>query len=322
VSSTGWELRLNVERFGGLGCRPAERFVGFRRTVLDGPEGRFFLGDRTLGRLRTRGGRLRRGFSVSRPGRRRLIVVVGQTFAEPPRRSISPPLLRTVWSFSVAITISISIATLGRTTLGRSAFGRTTFRQAAFGESTFGQSAFGRTTFRQSAFGESTFGQAAFGRTTFRQSAFGESAFGEPPFGHSTFGQPSLGRSAFGRTISVAPRRFAVAPWVVDVATRLARAVAGAEVALVAQVFAIVLGLDVGDVKESIAADGKVDEGGLDGRLEIDDLSLVDVSGVALVAGSLEVQFFEHAILNDGDATFLRLEDVNQHLFLHAVGLS
>ena len=40
----------------------------------------------------------------------------------------------------------------------------------------------------------------------------------------------------------------------------------------------VVLGLDVGDVEEAVAADREVDERGLDGRFEVDDPALVDVS--------------------------------------------
>jgi hypothetical protein len=80
----------------------------------------------------------------------------------------------------------------------------------------------------------------------------------------------------------------------------------------------IVLGFHVGDVQETVAADGEVDEGSLDRRLEIDDLALVDVAGVALVAGALDVQLLKDAILDDGDAAFLGLEHIDQHFFLHA----
>src|SRR5262249_19881643 len=35
------------------------------------------------------------------------------------------------------------------------------------------------------------------------------------------------------------------------------------------------------------------------------------------VAGALDVQLFQDAVFQDGDPAFLRLEDVNQHLFFH-----
>ncbi len=70
----------------------------------------------------------------------------------------------------------------------------------------------------------------------------------------------------------------------------------------------VVLRLDVRDVKEAVAADREIDEGGLYGRLEIDDLTLVDVTGVVLVAGSLDVQLFEDAVLDDRDTALLGLK--------------
>src|SRR5262249_21237090 len=75
--------------------------------------------------------------------------------------------------------------------------------------------------------------------------------------------------------------------------------------------------LHVADVQKAVAADAEIDERRLDGRLDVDDAALVDVADVALVAGALDVQLFEHAVLEDGDAALLRLEDVDEHFFLH-----
>ena len=311
VSSTGREFGLDVERFRGLGRRPAQRFVDLRRPVLHGPNGRVLLGERPVGRLGARGRRPRRGrgLGISRPrrGRRCLVVVVGQAFAEATRRPVAPAFFGTVGPLSITVSIP-------------------PFRGASFGLRSFGRATLGWTSL-----GWTSLGQSSLGWTSLGQSSLGWTSLGQSSLGQSSLGRASLGQSSLGRAISVATRTFtiasrlvAVASRVVGVSARLAApiAIAGAEVALVAQVFAIVLRLNVGDVQEAVAADGEVDEGGLDGRLQIDDLSLVDVPGVALVAGPLEVQLFEHAILNDGDAAFLRLEDVNQHFFLHAVGLS
>jgi hypothetical protein len=80
----------------------------------------------------------------------------------------------------------------------------------------------------------------------------------------------------------------------------------------------VVLRLDVRDMKETVAADREIDEGGLYRRFEIDDLSLVDVPGVALVAGALDVQLFEDAVLDDRDPALLGLQDIDQHFFFHA----
>jgi hypothetical protein len=80
----------------------------------------------------------------------------------------------------------------------------------------------------------------------------------------------------------------------------------------------IVLRLDVRDVQEAVAADGEIDERRLDRRLEVNDLALVDVTGVTLVTRALDVQLLKHAVLDDGDAALLGLEHVDQHFFLHA----
>ena len=81
----------------------------------------------------------------------------------------------------------------------------------------------------------------------------------------------------------------------------------------------VVLRLDIRDMKEAVAADREINEGGLYGRFEIDDLTLVDVPGVALVASPLDVQFFEDAVLDDRDSALLGLQNIDQHFFFHAV---
>ena len=80
----------------------------------------------------------------------------------------------------------------------------------------------------------------------------------------------------------------------------------------------IVLRFDVGDVEETVATDGKIDESGLNGGLKVDHLALVDISGIAFVAGSFDVQLLQDAVFDDGDTALLGLEDVDQHFFLHA----
>jgi hypothetical protein len=81
----------------------------------------------------------------------------------------------------------------------------------------------------------------------------------------------------------------------------------------------VILRLDVRNVEEAVAADREVDKRRLDGRLQVDDPSFVNVACVALVAGSLHVQFLENAVLDDGDPAFFGLEHIDQHFFLHAV---
>lgn len=100
------------------------------------------------------------------------------------------------------------------------------------------------------------------------------------------------------------------------VATAFAVAVAGARVGF--EVAVIILRFDVGDVKEAVAADREVNERGLDRRLEVDDLSFVDIPGIALETGAFDIKLLEDAIFDDGDTAFLGLEHVDEHFFLHA----
>ena len=99
-------------------------------------------------------------------------------------------------------------------------------------------------------------------------------------------------------------------------------AVARAEFGVVGQVAAVIPRFDVGDVQEAVAADREVDEGGLNGRFEIDDAAFVDVAGIAFVAVAFHVQFFQDAVLDDGDPAFLGLKNVDKHFFFHAGDLS
>jgi hypothetical protein len=81
----------------------------------------------------------------------------------------------------------------------------------------------------------------------------------------------------------------------------------------------VILGLDVRNVEKAIAADREVDEGRLDGRLDVDDLALVNVARIALVAGAFHIQLLENTVLHNGNAAFFGLEHIDQHFFLHAV---
>ena len=80
-----------------------------------------------------------------------------------------------------------------------------------------------------------------------------------------------------------------------------------------------ILRFDVRDVEEAVAADREIDERGLNGRLEVDDASFINVAREALVAGSLDVKLFENTVFDDGDPAFLGLFHVDQHFFLHAI---
>ncbi len=68
-----------------------------------------------------------------------------------------------------------------------------------------------------------------------------------------------------------------------------------------------VLRLDVADVQEAVAADAEIDERRLDARLDVDDLSLVDVADVVVLAGPFDVELFEDSVFDDRDPAFLRL---------------
>gem|GEM_PF-6511071 len=78
-----------------------------------------------------------------------------------------------------------------------------------------------------------------------------------------------------------------------------------------------ILGFHVGDVQKAVAADREINERGLNRRFEIHDLSLVDIAGIAFVAGALNIKLFKDAVLDNRDAAFLGLEHVDQHFFLH-----
>ena len=79
----------------------------------------------------------------------------------------------------------------------------------------------------------------------------------------------------------------------------------------------VVLEFHVADVQKPIAAHTEIDESGLDTGLDVDDPALVDVSDVVLETVTFDVQFLKDPILHDGNPTFLRLEDVDQHFLLH-----
>ena len=84
---------------------------------------------------------------------------------------------------------------------------------------------------------------------------------------------------------------------------------------------AIVTGFDVGDVEKSVSANGKVNEGRLDGWFEVYNSAFVNIPCVGLVTGTFDVKFFQHAIFNDGDSALLGLEHIDEHLFFHCSGI-
>ena len=78
-----------------------------------------------------------------------------------------------------------------------------------------------------------------------------------------------------------------------------------------------VLRLDVADVQKPVPADSEVDKRRLDARLQVYDDAFVDVSDVIVLSGPLDVELFEHSVLNDRNPAFLRLGDVDQHFLFH-----
>ena len=80
-----------------------------------------------------------------------------------------------------------------------------------------------------------------------------------------------------------------------------------------------VLGLDVADVQEAVAADAEIDEGRLDARLQVDDDAFIDVADVAVLPRALHVQLFQGPVFHDRDPAFLRLRDIDQHFLFHGL---
>ena len=68
-----------------------------------------------------------------------------------------------------------------------------------------------------------------------------------------------------------------------------------------------ILGLDVADVQEAVPPDPEVHKGRLNAGFDIDDASLVDVAHQVVLAGSLDIQFLQQAVLDNGDSALLRL---------------
>ena len=84
-----------------------------------------------------------------------------------------------------------------------------------------------------------------------------------------------------------------------------------------AQQMLVILVLDVGNVQKAVPTHAEIDEHRLNTGLDVNHLALVDVSDVVFLARPFNIQLFENAVLDDGDAALLRLKDVDQHLFFH-----
>src|SRR5207249_1787255 len=90
-----------------------------------------------------------------------------------------------------------------------------------------------------------------------------------------------------------------------------------AVVAAVVLKVAVIGRFHIGNVQKAVAANAEIYERRLNTRLDVDNPSLVDVADVALLAGTLDVELLQDAILEDGNAALFRLEYVDKHVFLH-----
>jgi hypothetical protein len=71
-------------------------------------------------------------------------------------------------------------------------------------------------------------------------------------------------------------------------------------------------------VQEAIAADAEIHKNCLDARLDINDASFVNIADIAFVGSAFDVELFKNAILQNSDATFFGLQDINKHFLFHA----
>src|SRR5262249_26030470 len=74
---------------------------------------------------------------------------------------------------------------------------------------------------------------------------------------------------------------------------------------------AVIGRLHIGHVQKTVAPDTEIHERCLNTRLNVDDAALVNIADVTLLTGAFDVQFFQNAILDNGDPAFLGLQDVN-----------
>ena len=84
-----------------------------------------------------------------------------------------------------------------------------------------------------------------------------------------------------------------------------------------ARLAAVVARQDVAEGHEAVAVGAVVDEGRLQARLHGDHARLVDVAANLLVAGDVDVEVFENAVLDDRHTHFTFVRGVDQHLLAH-----
>ncbi len=81
-----------------------------------------------------------------------------------------------------------------------------------------------------------------------------------------------------------------------------------------------VLRVQVRDVEEAVLFGAEVDEGGLDGGLDVGDASDIDVADAADLVGGFDHELFELAVLDHRDAALFAGYVVDDHLGVRAVG--
>ena len=79
----------------------------------------------------------------------------------------------------------------------------------------------------------------------------------------------------------------------------------------------VILKFNITDMQKSVTTNPKIDERRLDTGFDINDPPLVDVADIIFETVSLDLKLLQYSIFNDGNSTFLRLEDIHQHFFFH-----
>jgi hypothetical protein len=83
-----------------------------------------------------------------------------------------------------------------------------------------------------------------------------------------------------------------------------------------------VTGVNIRDVQEPVSADPKINKRCLNARLDIHNLSRVNVADDVLARQPLNIQFFKNSLFNDRNAGLLGENRVNEHDLLHSMELS
>ena len=83
-----------------------------------------------------------------------------------------------------------------------------------------------------------------------------------------------------------------------------------------------VLGVQVRNMQEAVLSLAEVHERRLDGGFHVGHAGLVDVAHARGAAGALDVQLFQHAVVDNSDATLLSLGGVDQHGFFFHISFT